>query len=302
MMKSPLNDVSESILEKEISVEEIVKSYNKYYNIDVRNYFSDYQKIAIYKCVDTGYRFYYPFTISGDSNFYIHFQQFDWYYMPWKWEHQICSTFIKQEHDILEVGCGEGAFLKTINKEKGTNCVGLELNESCVLDLPNLKIENVLIEDFSKNNTEKFDLVCTFQVLEHIAMVNNFLKAQINCLKKGGLLVICVPNNDSYIIKSEEGALNLPPHHMGLWNEHSLRSLERYFDIKLKSIHFEPLQKYHFDWYIGVRLKKYFGNFGKNKIAHLLTILGIKKMIYKYLEKNAHKIIGHSIMTVYEKV
>jgi SAM-dependent methyltransferase len=301
-MKSPLNNTGNATLEKEIPVDEIVKSYNKNFNIDVTKYFSGIEKVAVYKCSDTGYRFYHPFTISGDSDFYIYFQKFEWYYMPWKWEHQVCADFIKPEHNILEVGCGQGAFLKQINKTKGTNCVGLELNESCVLDLPNLKIENTLIEEFSKKNAEKFDLVCTFQVLEHISAINSFIKGQVDCLKKGGQMVICVPNNDSDLMKSEQVMLNLPPHHMGLWNEFSLKSLEKYFDIKLKSVHFEPLQKQHFDWYINVKLKKYFGSFIQNKIMQLFSATGIKKAIHKSLEKKADKITGHSIMAVYEKI
>lgn len=301
-MKSPLNNTGEATFEKQIFVDEIVESYNRDFGLNVKKYFSNLDKIEIYKCNDTGYRFYYPFTIPGDSDFYIHFQKFAWYYMPWKWEHKTCADYIKPEHNILEVGCGEGAFLKKIKSQTGANCVGLELNESCVLNSPQLKIENILIEDFSKTNAEKFDLVCTFQVLEHITQINSFIKAQVDCLKKDGLLVICVPNNDSDLIKSDESLLNLPPHHMGLWNEKSLRSLELYFEVKIKSIHYEPLQQYHFDWYINAKLKKYFGDFAKNKIMGLLNTFGLKKGIYRYLERRADKIIGHSIMAVYQKV
>jgi 2-polyprenyl-3-methyl-5-hydroxy-6-metoxy-1,4-benzoquinol methylase len=202
----------------------------------------------------------------------------------------------------LEVGCAEGAFLKRINKETGANCVGLELNESCVLNSPNLKIENIFIQDFSRNNIAKFDLVCTFQVLEHIAEVHSFIKSQVDCLKKGGLLVICVPNNDSILLKTQQSLLNLPPHHMCLWNESSLRSLENYFDIKLKMFHFEELQKHHYDWYISIRLKKYLGNFITNKLMNLINRAGLKKALHKNLEKKTNTIIGHSILAVYEKI
>lgn len=302
MMKSPLNNVSDVSWEKKISVDEIVKSYNNNFNINVRKYFANIANIEIYKCNDTGYRFYYPFTTSGDSDFYIHFQQYDWYYMPWKWEHQICSDLIKQGHRVLEVGCGKGAFLKEINRTIGAACVGLELNESSIIDTQNLKIENISIENFSKNNREQFDLVCSFQVLEHIAMINSFLNAQVDCLKKGGFLVISVPNNDSYFIKYGNHCLNSPPHHMGLWNDDSLKSLEHYFDIKLRTIHYEPLQTYHFDIYIGTKLKKYVDGYLRIKILHLLKVSGLNKIIYKYLTKKADSIKGHTIMAIFEKI
>lgn len=301
-MKSPLNNTGNVVLEKSLEVDKIVRSYSEQFAIDVKKYFSDLTHIDIYKCTDTGYRFYYPFHIAGDSEFYIHFQQFDWYYMPWKWEHRLCAEFIKPTDSILEVGCGQGAFLKKINAQTGANCVGLELNESCMLDLPNLQIKNILIEDFSETNREKFDLVCTFQVLEHISAVHSFIKSQVACLKPGGLLVICVPNNDSFLLESTQGLLNSPPHHMSLWNERSLRSLEQYFGIKLKSTHFEPLQTYHYDWYISLKLKKYFGQFLSTKLMSVISRLGLKNLIHKKLDKASDQIRGHSIMTVYEKV
>ena len=87
---SPLSKTSSVELVKNISTKNIINSY-KTYNINVLSYFSGLKEIAIYKCKETGYKFYYPFNLSGDSKFYEHFQNFDWYYMPWKWEHEITT-------------------------------------------------------------------------------------------------------------------------------------------------------------------------------------------------------------------
>jgi len=301
-MKSPINNESDVVLEKEIAVDRIVNLYKKKYLIDVRKYFLNLEKVGLFKCIKTGYRFYTPFNIAGDSDFYIHFQQYDWYYMPWKWEHEIVLAFIKPENKILEVGCGEGAFLKKIHELTDVECVGLELNESSVLNSQKIKIENSTIEEYSENNKQQFELVCSFQVLEHISHVNSFIKAQVDCLKRGGLLIISVPNNNSFTKYDKKHALNMPPHHIGLWDEESLKSLEKYFELKFKKIFYEPLQPYHFSWYTILILQKYMGSFASKILHRSIMYMGLQSLIDKYLTKKASQIKGHSIMIIFEKI
>jgi 2-polyprenyl-3-methyl-5-hydroxy-6-metoxy-1,4-benzoquinol methylase len=297
-MKSPLNKSSNVSLINTINKEWIITQYKKNYNIDVSNYFQTIENIEVYRCDETGYKFYFPLNLGGNSEFYIHFQKFTWYYMPWKWEHSITYDLIKQGDKILEVGCGQGAFLKKIVTQKNIECVGVEMNKSAVYDAPNLKIINSSIEEFSSLNENIYDLVCSFQVIEHISEVNSFIYSKIKSLKPGGSLIICVPNNDSIIFKGIDHDLNMPPHHMGLWNTESLTSLERIFDIKLEKIFYEPLQDYHFNLYEQIVLGKKI----KNKIL-VKIILKIKKIfaINSNLNKIANEIHGNSILAHYKK-
>ena len=199
---------------KSISTKEIIKKYDKF-GFDARHLFSNKKEIAIYECLKTSYRFYYPFDVAGDSAFYEFFQKFDWYYMPWKWEHEITKTYLQNDISVLEVGCAHGAFLKKINELYNLkNCIGLELNESTPAEHTNWKVINQTVQDYAKTNQEKFDLVCSYQVLEHIADVHSFINAKVGCLKKGGKLIISVPNNESFI--KDTDTLNLPPPSYGV--------------------------------------------------------------------------------------
>ena len=60
--------------------------------------------------------------------------------------------------------------------------------------------------------------------MEHIYEIKDVLEASVKALKKAGNLIICVPNNDSFIKNDEANILNLPPHHTCLWTKESLEA------------------------------------------------------------------------------
>ncbi len=297
---SPLTFSNNVTIVEEINADKIIKKY-KGFNIDVSYYFNKTPKIKVIKCNDTGYKFYYPYDITGDSSFYEHFQKFDWYYMPWKWEHEIALKYMNPNIKVLEVGCAKGAFLSRISKIIDLKeCIGLELNKSAKIKTDKWEIKNQSIQDFAKNNSGSFDLVCSFQVLEHISNVYSFLKANIDCLKPSGTLIISVPNNDSFI-KYQDNCLNMPPHHMGLWDEKSLKSLENIFPIKLLNIHYEELQEYHVEGYVNAI---YYSNYLKifDKIIRKINILmGIYRKQVNKIRYERKGLIGHTILAVYKK-
>lgn len=302
MNKNPFIEGSPIIYEGEVTKEFLIKGYKKQYNVEVESLLSPAERISIFRCKESGYRFYYPFEISGDSDFYKRLSEIDWYYMPWKWEHEICRNYIKENQRILEVGCGKGDFLKKISSQYGNiDCVGLELNENSLFSDNKIEIFNTTIEDFSIVNENSFDIVCSFQVLEHIALVNSFLKANIRCLRDNGLLVISVPNNESFIKYDKSAILNMPPHHMGLWTEESLRKIGEHFNLELLEVLFEPLQPYHFDYYVSLVLIKYFGKYLAKIILKFIKVFNLKKIIHRYLNRKSLSIKGHSVCIVFKK-
>ncbi|MGZ0015675.1 class I SAM-dependent methyltransferase [Yeosuana sp. AK3] len=300
---SPLTKSSSIEWVKDIRKNEIINDYKKNFNIDVSSYFLEIKKVSVYKCTETGYRFFYPFNLSGDSKFYEHFQKFNTYYMPWKWEHEISKQYIKDGVSLLEVGCAQGAYIKRINELfKLGDIVGLELNESVKGGNEKWSILNKTVQSFSESNKERFDVVCSYQVLEHISDVKSFLEAKIECLKKGGKLIISVPNNDSFI-KHADNCLNMPPHHMGLWNEQSLRSLEALFPLKVLDVHFEDLQEYHVENYVSATFySKYPLKLLRKIIRKINKILGIHQKLVKNTFVKRNKFIGQTILGVFEKL
>ena len=300
-VKSPITGDNNIKCIKKIKVKDIVSRYKKNFNIDVNQYFKTVNEIFIYEDQATKYRFYYPFHIDGDGAFYEQLQKFSWYYMPWKWEHEKCLNLLTNESSILEVGCASGEFLQKVVDIKKIEAVGLELNKKALkigqekgLDIRDQRVE-VHAEEFS----EHYEVVCSFQVLEHISKVKSFVEANLKCLKKGGKLVFCVPNNDSFTKYNwENDILNMPPHHMGLWTRAAFEGLGKVFDLQLKDIHYEPLQPYHIDWYINIQEKRFLkGSF----IKKLYYKTGLKNLMRFLIEKFSSYLHGHTIMAVYIK-
>lgn len=297
---SPLTN-KESVRIDSIPSITLIQRYDHVYNIDVSKYFKAHKTINIYKCPDSEYRFYYPFDISGDGKFYEALQEIDWYYMPWKWEHDQTLKLLSGQERILEVGSGGLGFVERM-QDIGYDIIGLELNKESIDKAKemNLKVFQEDVQSFAVSNEEKFDICCTFQVLEHISDVNSFIKAQIDCLKPGGKLIISVPNNETFLKYKRGGLLNMPPHHMGLWDTSSLKAVARIFNLDIVKIRYEPLQKYHVDWYLEIVVEKRLkSNPLLDNLYKKLKLKGIIKSIILLLRKLIH---GHTIMVVYKKI
>lgn len=286
----PLTNRNNVVFEKQIYCNNIIQAYQQNFNIDVTRYFGGLENIKIYRCLDTDFRFYYPLDLEGDSEFYEALQHIPWYYMDWKWEYDIAKTLIKRGDHVMEIGCGKGSFVENLTKER-IACTGLELNEdsSRRAKEKGLNIFNETISEHIKSNFERYDVVCSFQVLEHIALVQEFMKDSITALKPGGKLIVSVPNHDSFIGLDEVNILDMPPHHMGLWNEKSLKSISEIFDIKVNKVYIEPLQSYHIDYYIGIM---------KRVINNKLGLHNIVEGIARNFPEN---IKGHTALAEYIK-
>jgi len=288
---------------EQIVSKHLIENYWQHYNIDITYLLAKTPTVSIYKCLDSGYRFYYPFNIAGDDKFYRHFGKFEWYYLPWKWEHQQCAELVHDGDRVLEVGAGKGDFIFNLSKLKDIDAVGLELNSDAIglAAGSNTKLLNQTIEEHAKVASGRYNMVCSFQVLEHVPNVRTFVQAMVKCLKPGGTLLISVPNNDSFIGLNIHSSrfLNMPPHHLGLWDQNSLQSLAKFFPIVHREFKIEPLQINHSDLYQFNIVKRIF--FKSNFLVRVYWKLRIHKLFRPLIMWFANRIVGHSIIAIYEK-
>jgi len=286
---SPVTHYQDVSFVRDLQSDVIINEYQKY-DIDVSGYFAELTNISVYECDKTGYRFFYPFNLEGDGAFYAQLERIPWYYMDEKWEFQKGLELISDRERVLEIGCGAGAFLKRCSK-LGIDICGLEINKSQCERLwaDGYKVLNRKLTDISNEFSEYFDIVCAFQVLEHIFDVKGFIENSLKMLRKDGRLILSVPNHDSFMGLDDRNALDLPPHHMRLWGEDSLSGLERVFKMRLQSLSTEPLQSYHMDYYKVLMNRKYYDAFN------------IGSAIIDYAEKYSERIKGFSVLVEFVK-
>ena len=298
---SPVTGTNNVSLIREFNSHRITQQYIRETSVNVDKYFENLSTVYLYQCNDTGYRFYYPFHIFGDGQFYTDLEAKNkWYYHKERWEHLLAISFINQGQNLLEIGSGDGWFLRLLRKNGIESITGIEFNPAALQKMKQdgLRVSADSIEHYAIYHPEEFDVVCCFQVLEHVVEVKSFIDASLKCLRKGGILIIAVPNNNPYLFRYDDyHTLNLPPHHAGLWNIPVFKKLPSYYPMKLVNSFTEPLAEYK-PWY-QAQVKHYKETNPFKAFWYSL----VPSFIYKpFLKNKKNKIEGRNIMVVFEKL
>lgn len=94
----------------------------------------------------------------------------------------------------IDVGAGEGGFLKTVKAPKR---VGVEISASGRKMMREAGLEALSEKQFLTTSKMDADIISFWQVLEHVENPWDYLKAAKRNLKKGGKIVIGIPNFQS---------------------------------------------------------------------------------------------------------
>jgi SAM-dependent methyltransferase len=272
-------------------------------------------KLIVYQCKHCSLKFFDP-KLAGGDKFYSELSKLDWYYLhAGKTEYDYVQKYMKNGLKVLDVGAGIGVLSTKI--KVNLDYTGLELSTRAVeiaqKNNINIKQEDLIIH--AKNNHEKYDVVCLFQVLEHLSELDNFLKSITLTLKSKGYFIIAVPNNEGFISRHPNYVFNLPPHHTILWTESSLKFLSKKYNFDIVDIEVELLQDIHAVYAHRAYLMNLFKNiFGlpnllidkslMHKVVYrlvckLLNVKYIEKLILPYARKNEK--YGQSIIIALQK-
>ncbi len=250
MILSPLTNNKDASLLFSINAKQLIDDWKGSFAIDISKELEGIPQIDLYRCNETGLRFFVPASAAGSENLYAQLQKFDWFYMHWKWEHEVLFSRLRAGEKILEVGCATGFFVEKLCSE-GFEAEGIEFNSAAVAkaqekDLP---VSSTDLITLVSTKPAAYDVVCSFQVLEHVPDPAAFISGCLALLKPKGRLVLCVPNNESFL-KYQYNLLDMPPHHMTQWSVDTFQALEKLYPVRLSRVIYEPLAPYHIDGYL----------------------------------------------------
>ena len=130
--------------------------------------------------------------------------------------------------NLLDVGCGNGAFLRFAN-QAGWTCSGVEPDAAAaaVAQSQGATILGSHLADLRGRFEAHFDVITLSHVIEHVHNPEECLKDCWSMLKPGGFLWIETPNIDSigYEIYSRSWRGLEPPRHLVIFNPAALSGL-----------------------------------------------------------------------------
>lgn len=215
---------------------------------------------------------------AGDAPFYEALQQHDWYYQTDKPEHHYAAGRLPLTAQVLEVGCGSGAFARHL--PPGVRYRGLEFNQTACATAraAGLDVEVRSLQNEVAQRPAAYDVVCHFQVLEHVTAPADFLRQCAQALKPGGLLVVAVPAEDSFYGRAESVWLNMPPHHLTRWTDQALAQAFKQSGVTPTHTWHEPVADYHQSWQRAVAVRAGFQHL-RGREPELVTSAGAQKLM-----------------------
>jgi SAM-dependent methyltransferase len=265
-------------------------------------------EIVVWQCRISGLKFTVP-CITGSADFYAQVEKAGSEYAVDKFEFSFIAPLIAPGARVLDVGCGFGNLAAHISSSDYT---GLEFSDHAATRGREYgrRIISESIQQHAVANAEQYDVVVSFQVLEHVQNPRDFLAACATCLRPGGRMIIGVPSDDSFPGISVNDIFNLPPHHVTFWPDRALRYALANVGLQDIAIEHEPLAPEHLEFYVHQILLRMLAPGGtprdyvrtdlqfrlRNKLAFWLG-----KMLRRGYRSNQRLAVGHSVVGIAAK-
>jgi len=289
-----------------VTSEAIRQSYKKL-DVDVDRFLREIEKFDLVED-EAGLRRWDP-CVPGDGKFYEQLSIHPWYYAIEKDEFAIARKLIGRA-SVLEVGCGSGFFAD------GASCsayVGLELNGHAASQAraKGHDVREVLFNEYADEHPASVDVVCSFQVLEHLIDPAEYFLDALKVLKHGGRIVTSVPSEDSFVGSIFDNPLNAPPHHLTRWSDQALRAFPLSLGIDCIDIIHLPVEQQHYRWFWASLLRRGMlendsadGIGPVSRIAKLKTkmaMTALSALGFNFTIPKDFHIPGHTVMAIHKK-
>lgn len=195
---------------------------------------------CLYSCTHCCLQYFSPIC-PADSEFSRQLSHSAARYEQERFEFGLVASLLGPDDDILDLGCGAGAFLSKV-VSPSRRVVGIDHNQDAVDALRARGIESYAmgIQDFAHRSQRAFDVVCCFQTVEHLTTVEEVISPALLCLRPGGRLFLSMPNRNRHAPARLE-PLDCPPHHASRWQLRQVEMLANRYRLTLVRTWYERL-------------------------------------------------------------
>jgi len=195
----------------------------------------DPQIYQILKCRNCALEFASPMR-SASPEFYRWLTLAGLRYPSNRWEWHACSARIRERSDlrlreisVMDIGSGEGDFLRLIGGLPRVRATGLEHNPEAIRRSREKGLEVIEgdLGDIAELPKSSIDVITCWHVVEHIEDPVELLSAAAELLRPGGELMFSVPLSPMSYEHAWPDPFNEPPHHLTRWNPESLAALAK---------------------------------------------------------------------------
>ncbi len=190
----------------------------------------DYEQ---WQCHECQLEFFHP-LLPGSDRFYKWLSHQPDYYPRNRWEWHVVLNSIPQKAAarVLEVGCGNGDFLRTARRSGITQLMGIDTSGTAVdvCSARGLPAFCGTLEAFRHTAGTwegSCDVVASFHCLEHVPDPLQLVLDMKAMLKPGGVLFLSTPYSPMSFEAMWYDPLNHPPHHLTRWNASSYHMLAK---------------------------------------------------------------------------
>ena len=229
---------SQAVEQRLISKEHIEESLKTYYNETIPDL--QIQAYHQYRCPECTLEFFHPMQ-PGSDQFYEFISHQPGYYPGdrWEWQETLARGVASGKEKLLEIGCGNGDFLRKAKKLGFVDALGIDNSASAisVCKARGLNAWCGTIETYLSANPEMqqaYDLVTSYHCLEHVPDPVEFLVQAMQLIKPSGSIFISTPYSPMSFESNWYDPLNHPPHHLTRWNKKAYEALAARLELSIK--------------------------------------------------------------------